>query len=536
MNHPSLVQLLGTTSNNVPSAADSDLIREALAHVELELRCLNAEIAQRGARDVELVRRRDVLDKNVRQMSDLLSPARRMPADIWTTIFLHCIADETPPRLTSTDAPLLLSQVCRAWRNLTLLTPRLWSHFEIVVEEDPLLESWTDRANRMSKLLALWIERSASCPLSISVTRSHYNSRAFGYCGGNPSILWDILLPHQSRWRSLHIKLPQPHVPILFQTHSPSYPLLEVVRLQCFDTPFFGLIDPPYKFNSAPLLREILLIDVPFDIRSFETNWDRLTDIDLFNPNLLHLTLNDGLSILTLGERLMRCCLGLLASMPRTSTAIVSNVGYFHLRLYPSPGTGNNQPTDLHSIGHFFNLLSMPRLQTYKVEKMTAFPWFDSFSPPFPYESFAAFLLRSMPPLKVLHLEDTVVHERDLIPSLRLTPSLERLCFRSYIDLDSHGGPTGDELLDALSVQDPVSCLVPRLESVDLLNWGKTCSARSILNFIESRSNSHQEISISKLKSFKLNSLAMSEELSPELRVAHWQTRGIDVQISHTRY
>ncbi|KAJ7982993.1 hypothetical protein DFH06DRAFT_904033, partial [Mycena polygramma] len=60
----------------------------------------------------------------------------RLPVEVNSEIFIHCLPsgpegfdsikyDRMKPR--SRNAPLLLLQICRTWRDIALGTPRLWS-------------------------------------------------------------------------------------------------------------------------------------------------------------------------------------------------------------------------------------------------------------------------------------------------------------------------------------------------------------------------------------------------------------------------
>ncbi|KAF9267050.1 hypothetical protein L218DRAFT_856841, partial [Marasmius fiardii PR-910] len=56
----------------------------------------------------------------------LLSPIRRVPADILGEIFFHSLPTDSLPTRCSHSSPLLLSSICRSWRTVLLNTPRLW--------------------------------------------------------------------------------------------------------------------------------------------------------------------------------------------------------------------------------------------------------------------------------------------------------------------------------------------------------------------------------------------------------------------------
>ncbi|KAJ7170891.1 hypothetical protein C8R43DRAFT_981451 [Mycena crocata] len=54
-----------------------------------------------------------------------------LPAEVTSEIFIHCVpsVSSPPSKPKPSVAPLLLTGICRQWRNIALTTPRLWSTF-----------------------------------------------------------------------------------------------------------------------------------------------------------------------------------------------------------------------------------------------------------------------------------------------------------------------------------------------------------------------------------------------------------------------
>lgn len=72
-----------------------------------------------------------------------------LPFEIWSKIFLLCIPEDywdVPPPLHPSECPLLLTRICRFWRDVALTTPRLWSYLDLPAFDDqmivPRLHSW----------------------------------------------------------------------------------------------------------------------------------------------------------------------------------------------------------------------------------------------------------------------------------------------------------------------------------------------------------------------------------------------------------
>ncbi|KAJ6456617.1 hypothetical protein C8R47DRAFT_940303, partial [Mycena vitilis] len=51
-------------------------------------------------------------------------PAARLPVELWSAIFLHCLPQQRKP--DTCTAPMLLLRVCNAWTGIALSTPALW--------------------------------------------------------------------------------------------------------------------------------------------------------------------------------------------------------------------------------------------------------------------------------------------------------------------------------------------------------------------------------------------------------------------------
>ncbi|TDL13964.1 hypothetical protein BD410DRAFT_734684, partial [Rickenella mellea] len=55
-----------------------------------------------------------------------VSPILRIPTEIASEIFQHCLPDDEFPRPSVICAPVQLTRVCSAWRTLAIRTPYLW--------------------------------------------------------------------------------------------------------------------------------------------------------------------------------------------------------------------------------------------------------------------------------------------------------------------------------------------------------------------------------------------------------------------------
>ncbi|KAJ6533032.1 hypothetical protein B0H19DRAFT_876733, partial [Mycena capillaripes] len=84
----------------------------------------------------------------------IVYPVLSLPPEVTTEIFLRCVPCEPNPRPSPTQAPLLLAQICRQWRQIALHTPALWRCL-LFGDEMPV------------EFLHIWLSRSGNHPLSL---------------------------------------------------------------------------------------------------------------------------------------------------------------------------------------------------------------------------------------------------------------------------------------------------------------------------------------------------------------------------------
>ena len=149
---------------------------------------LDTEIDDTQGVLAELLAKRAALHSKPERLAGLHHPNRRLPSELLTEIFLHCIDTPwlrdigsgdypvtdpgdhfgkewqwAPGRFTKLGKmPLVLSGVCALWQRVAMATSELWSSISLVIE--PAHES-TDLL-----LMGLWLERAGEMPLSICLS------------------------------------------------------------------------------------------------------------------------------------------------------------------------------------------------------------------------------------------------------------------------------------------------------------------------------------------------------------------------------
>ncbi|KAJ8095777.1 hypothetical protein PM082_022884 [Marasmius tenuissimus] len=210
-------------TNYAPSKEELHEIR-AIAHdPEEEMRRIDEEIGRLQAR-------RDELQHFVGRHRRLLSPFRRFPEDLWGEVFIRCLPDKHLPVRRVLEAPLILTVICRSWRDIALRTPRLWNSLHltlpspsVVIDGEDLLALLESRKEGVK----LWLERSGALPLNLSVMMDiplgQVGSRADNYsdCIGT-------IAEYCMRWRSISLFNITPSAVNRFIGMSPGdLPLLE---------------------------------------------------------------------------------------------------------------------------------------------------------------------------------------------------------------------------------------------------------------------------------------------------------------------
>ena len=94
-------------------------------------------------------------------------PISLLPVELLTRIFVECLHDDGPYLHPATyAAPLLLTLVCRRWRQIALQTTQLWCSLSAIEEYWGVLTPMDEaRVNRY----AAWLSRSGNRPLSLDL-------------------------------------------------------------------------------------------------------------------------------------------------------------------------------------------------------------------------------------------------------------------------------------------------------------------------------------------------------------------------------
>ncbi|KAF8910610.1 hypothetical protein CPB84DRAFT_1231141 [Gymnopilus junonius] len=143
---------------------------------------------------------------SIRILNSALAPIRRLPPEVLTEIFRLCLPKEKFIRPSASHAPLLLTQVCSAWRTICISSATLWSSLEIGKPFDIGRAATGFDPNKKDNITALvnmWFSRAGNCPLSFPCKQQYFVQ---GHSGDTGEVRTTLAAPEDSRpERHLHV-------------------------------------------------------------------------------------------------------------------------------------------------------------------------------------------------------------------------------------------------------------------------------------------------------------------------------------------
>ncbi|KAG0708212.1 hypothetical protein DFH29DRAFT_1075848 [Suillus ampliporus] len=323
----------------------------------------------------------------------------RLPTEVLSHIFIHCLPKGSEPTYLSSPsklAPMLLTRVCRRWREVAMGVPNLWCSVHMEVDDG----GWKGGISFYDS----WLKRSRGCPLLLNLDC---------YYASDLTKLRGLLQPYTNQISSLFLRFSRKTIqPELLFKDPPALQELTIRRMHYErDIP-----SNAQSFSRLPsTLRSLNIIEVigwTFDIEnlsSFNPVWTHLTNVEItiLHPNaFLHLLrLCPNLSSLT-----VRAIFGQKQTLkPLTHTAIRSiHLDFDAAHIFP--------------LSNLLDALSLPNLQVLDARNIGTWP----------HEAVKAFLIQSKCPLESLTVSGRVrmtdeqrAEYADLFPSLKVVLNFE---------------------------------------------------------------------------------------------------------------
>ncbi|KAJ8095576.1 hypothetical protein PM082_023106 [Marasmius tenuissimus] len=308
-------------TNYPPSTEELRSLRDLVQAPEEQIRQLDEEISRLQAK-------RQRLKQFVDLHRALLSPFRRLPADIWRLIFVKTLPENILGLCTRTtkSSPLLLTTICRSWREIALSTPSLWNsihiHFPIVESSETPNPDCIARLHERKECLKAWLDKSGCLPITVSLAAQTYSLD--GSSRSRPSVsisepsptltieLTELLIQYLPRWRTAVFNS---GIYLLDLAPLESLPASSLSSLESFYS--FGALHNKYGqtidhvdndlFSPSPLenlltkARSLRRLELFYDNISAETlllpiPWHHLTELSIIFPVLLnrHSSLDPG--------------------------------------------------------------------------------------------------------------------------------------------------------------------------------------------------------------------------------------------------
>lgn len=197
-----------------------------------------------------------------------------LPYDILYLIFAFTWTQTTPPK--QYDFPVVISHVCRLWRQHTLDTPGFWTSLRFK-HRIPAIEKYRT-----------WLERSKASPFDLEINWPPFE----GASVKNAKAIMRLIFPHVHRLRSLQVrdvpfKIRQLIFDRLNKVHLPLLETLDVKWGWAFDerpSPTKRKFKP-FCYGDAPNLRHVALERIQPDYVIHKFN--KLKTLDIISWDVL---------------------------------------------------------------------------------------------------------------------------------------------------------------------------------------------------------------------------------------------------------
>ncbi|KAF4612936.1 hypothetical protein D9613_011085 [Agrocybe pediades] len=441
----------------------AELLQES-SHIDEEISRLEETIA--GLR-----RKKAGAQSSIDAYQKILSPARRVPDDVWREIFYCCLPTHRDSTMHPRDAPLLLTRVCSQWRQIAFSSPLLWSrlYIPLLLEEcggpsdvpskpryrEEYMKALHRRRGLRGQAIKEWLQRSGNCSLSVTIScpSSYFMDQLGGYHHDSDINItyvqqtFDILLPFATRWESVELLTFGSLLLKMFQATFSSTTIANLKTMKLDIQSGYSLeVYPLFNtlLQSVPTLTKIsvgpwLIVDDP---RQLPLTWYNFTDIYLH----FRVEVNIAFQLLSACHKLVNCFVSLdraegeaLLSYPHDYVVLP------HLRTFVVDGW-SGEHTPVHS--EFLRRILAPALHRFAYR--TPFRTMDEV-PSNLKLNISPFLVGS-PRLEALSLNPTALPPSDVLKCLSITKHVRRIVLGHDPDFDivPHWIPSVEAFPDVL--------------------------------------------------------------------------------------
>ncbi|KAG2057470.1 hypothetical protein BDR06DRAFT_1005105 [Suillus hirtellus] len=110
----------------------------------------------------QLTEQKEKLISSIMLHKGLTSPIWYLPTEVLSQVFVHCLPEDKYLSPVSKLAPVLLTRICRRWREVAVGTPSLWDRLDVPYD--------LTRKRELPFCLDIWLKRSRGRLLSLALT------------------------------------------------------------------------------------------------------------------------------------------------------------------------------------------------------------------------------------------------------------------------------------------------------------------------------------------------------------------------------
>ncbi|KAF7782836.1 hypothetical protein Agabi119p4_2212 [Agaricus bisporus var. burnettii] len=426
--------LLG--SNAIPTDEQQQSVHEAIELATLDIRRLEEQIRRVESVLGQLKGECQALTKFVDTHHAFRTPARRVYPEIWAEIFKHCPRGSKHRRFSEVEdsfdpdgGPLVLTQVCNAWRQIAIATPQLWTTIRL---------TYQGYSSSQHCLIRLWIQRSGGLPLTVAVIEHKPANRPKSYPPlnwGEDDALYE-LCSSSRRWKELYLMLPPSNLPwSAFRSIRHELPSLQKLVVNASRGRISSDLMVDF-FEQAPLLRSVTL-DYATSFSMIVLPLAQITRLEFNLHKHTPASIDTCLASLALVPNVRECVFHIGSSEPWTMIPEVHHPQLRSLTVVAEPLRDSTQG----GLARFFDNLFLPNLESLFVHSVTNGRRWDHYAT-------GRFLSRT-PTLQTLELKCDNIKANELLEELREVTALTSLT------LSVPTRPT-EQLLDHLGSTDPV--------------------------------------------------------------------------------
>lgn len=235
--------------NVMPLPANIMAIRGVITDLRPEVTRLQDEIVLLEEVLDCLYHQQEKVKHYIQAHESALAPIHQVPVEVLDEIlYLYYLSSDNGLYgvIRSNDGPMLLAQICRLWRQITINNPRYFSHMRFDLPES--------HPEGTILIAQLWLERSQPSPLRIVLETPPDTWRSIDVR------VFDALSEHVDRWQHIDISLS----PLLLGCRREFFevknmPMLESLALRGLDGQEFTDYPGFDDLSAAPRLRELTL-------------------------------------------------------------------------------------------------------------------------------------------------------------------------------------------------------------------------------------------------------------------------------------